>query len=270
MSKESKKIEGKKEVKYEPQIYPGADPVSERRRKIMDPKRRLIKLRDIPDDDIVKLLGDRPPGALYSSVHPPLDELMERYDPIKEIVVPTPGARYGDRIRLLQMSDSFWRPPMAPWLRARMYFNRFRGVDTVIFSGRELLEMRERDLEAATKLLAESEVFDPARTAFRGITVHGTALRLDEDGLMFDARRRYVYDKETKEVVYIKDQHAKILDEPIPVGRPLTEEELAQMDVTYRWDTYPFKSRTEILNITARIGTNRIYGGFKPDMINGR
>ncbi|NVM52182.1 MAG: coenzyme-B sulfoethylthiotransferase subunit gamma [Candidatus Helarchaeota archaeon] len=255
---------------YEPQIYPGAESVSERRRKIMDPDRRLLKLRDIPDDDVVTLLGHRTPGSLYSSVHPPLDELMEPYDPIKLLVEPSPGARAGDRMRFVQFVDSFWRPVVAPWLRARLYFNRFRGVDTVIYSGREILEMRERDVEAATRILIETELFNPARTALRGLTVHGHALRLDENGLMFDARRRYTYDKELKEVIYIKDMHARILDEPIPVGRPLTEKELMDMDITYRWDTRQYKSRTEILSVIARIAKFRINAGFKPDLMNGR
>lgn len=254
-------------IKYERQFYPGTEKVSERRRKIMDPKRRLVKLRDIPDDDIILLLGHRSPGALYTSVHPPLDEIMEHEDPIKDIVEPTAGARAGDRMRFVQFTDSFWRPPFVPWLRARAYFNRFRGVDTVIYSGRLLLEMRERDLEATTKILIETEVFDPARTALRGITVHGHALRLDSDGLMFDARRRYVYDKDIEEVVYQKNMNAEVLDVPVPVGRPMSDEELQNYDVTYRWDTVQYKSRTELLMIITRITKARILGGFKPDLV---
>ena len=261
--------EEKKKINYEQQFYPGTEKVSARRRKLMDPERRLVKLREIPDDDIVQLLGHRAPGSLYSSVHPPLDEIMEPYDPIRDMVKPTSGAQAGDRIRFVQFTDSFWSPVIAPWLRARMYFNRFRGVDTVIYSGRQILEMRERDLEAATRLLVETEVFDPARTALKGLTVHGHALRLDSDGLMFDARRRYIYDKNLKEVVYIKDMHAHMLDDPIPVGRPLTEQELNDMDVTYRWNLTPYKSRTELLLIITRATHFRIMGGFKPDLIKG-
>ena len=206
---------------------------------------------------------------LQDRLKSPLDEIMENYDPIKDLVTPTPGAQAGDRIRFVQFTDSFWSPVIAPWLRARMYFNRFRGVDTVIYSGREILEMRERDVEAATRMLIETEVFDPARTALKGLTVHGHALRLDSDGLMFDARRRYVYDKDLKEVVYVKDMHARMLDEPIPIGRPLTEEELNTMDVTYRWNLTPYKSRTELLLIITRATHFRILGGFKPDLIKG-
>ncbi|MHA1131208.1 MAG: coenzyme-B sulfoethylthiotransferase subunit gamma, partial [Candidatus Helarchaeota archaeon] len=56
-----------KKIKYEQQFYPGTEKVSERRRKIMDPERRLVKLREIPDDDVVQLLGHRAPGSLYTS-----------------------------------------------------------------------------------------------------------------------------------------------------------------------------------------------------------
>ncbi|HUY00881.1 MAG TPA: coenzyme-B sulfoethylthiotransferase subunit gamma [Candidatus Deferrimicrobium sp.] len=250
---------------FEKQFYPGMGNVSDRRRKILNPEKRLIKLRDLPDDAVVSLLGHRLPGSLYKSIHPPLDELIEEYDPVKNIIKPTPGARAGDRIRFVQFTDSFWRPPFAPWLRARFYFNRFRGVDTVIYSGREILELRERDLEAATKVLMETELFDPARTAIRGITVHGSSLRLDEDGLMFDARRRYILNKETKEVVYIKDMHAQILDKPVAVGRPFTEDELREFDVTYRWDTEMYKSRTEILLTINRIQKGRALAGWNPE-----
>ncbi|MHA1378969.1 MAG: coenzyme-B sulfoethylthiotransferase subunit gamma [Candidatus Helarchaeota archaeon] len=272
--KKIEKIEDKKKkievvkIEYEPQLYPGQGPVSERRRKILNKHKKLLKLRSIPDDDVVKILGHRLPGSLYRSIHPPLDELIQEYDPIKLIVKPTPGARAGDRIRFVQFTDSFWRPPMAPWLRARYYANRLRGIDTVIYSGREILEMRERDLEAATKTLIETELFDPARTALRGITVHGSSLRLDSQGLMFDARRRYMLDKDINEVVYIKDMHAKMLDKPIPVGRPFNEDELVEFDVTYRWDASMYKSRTEILTVINRIAKSRLLAGFKPDLVN--
>ncbi len=266
--KKAKKQRGKKgkKAKYKSQIYPGADKVSYRRRRACDKTKKLTKFRSIPDDNLVLLLGHRFKGESYVSVHPPLDELIEKYDPIKEIVQPTPGARAGDRIRFVQFTDSMHYPPMAPWLRPRMYFARFRGIDTMVYSGRQLLEMRERDLEATTKQLLESEVFDPARSAVRGITVHGHALRLDEDGLMFDARRRYKLDNETGEVVYTKNQHADVLDVPLSVGRPLTEREARGHDVTYRWDVASFKSRTEVMSVISRYSTARIIAGFNPDM----
>ncbi len=253
--------------KYEPQIYPGKDDVSERRKKLFDKHRRLTKYRDIPDDDITRILGHRSVGALYVSVHPPLEELIEPYDPIKKLVVPTPGARAGDRIRFAQFSDSFWHPSIAPYARVRLYFNRFRGIDVVSYASRCILEMRERDLEEATKPLLETEVFNPARSSLKGITVHGHSLRLDEDGLMFDARRRFIYDKDLGEVVYIKDQFGRVIDQPVTVGRPFSEEECRKLDVAYSWDTRQYKSRTEVLQIISRTAKMRVMGGFNPEMI---
>ena len=70
---------GTKKVKgWEPQFYPGYGFVAERRRKVVDRNRRLVKLRNIPDDDIVRLLGHRAPGGLYLSLHPPLDGEIRR------------------------------------------------------------------------------------------------------------------------------------------------------------------------------------------------
>lgn len=255
-----------KKVKYKRQFYPGPDRVSANRRRAMDPSKRLTKFRSIPDDSLVELLGHRFKGESYVSVHPPLDELIEKYDPIKEIVEPTPGARAGDRLRFVQFAESMYYPPMAPWLRSRVYLSRLRGTDTVVYSGRTLLEMRERDLEQAAKMFIESHTFDPGRVGIRGVTVHGHSLRLDEDGLMFDARRRYVLNKETGEVEYIKNQHAEVLDNPIPVGRPLTERELRAYDVTYRWDVAPYKSRSEILTVIGRAVASRVIMGFNPEM----
>jgi methyl-coenzyme M reductase gamma subunit len=255
-----------KKAKYKPQVYPGADKVSDRRRKATDPTKKLAKFRSIPDDNIVLLLGHRFKGESYVSVHPPLDELVEKYDPVKDIIEPTPGARAGDRIRYIQFADSIFYPPMAPWLRPRLYMSRLRGCDVMVYSGRQLLEQRERDIEGSAKWLMETEVYDPARDAIRGITVHGHSLRLDEDGLMFDARRRYKLNKDTGEVEYIKNMHAEVLDNPIPIGRPLTEREARGHDCTYRWDVAAYKSRTEILTVLARYSRGRITGGFNPEL----
>jgi methyl-coenzyme M reductase gamma subunit len=258
----------KKIKEWEPQFYPGYGYVADRRRKVVDRNRRLVKLRNIPDDDIVRLLGHRAPGGLYLSLHPPLDELMEAFDPIKELIVPTPGANSGDRMRFVQMVDSFWRPPIAPWLRSRMYFTRFRGVDTVVDAETTLLEMRERDVESATKLMIEMEVFDTARTALRSITPQGHSARLDEMDLMFDARRRYTLDFDSGHIVYMKNMHAETLDKPVPLGFSVPEEEIKSIDVTFRWDTSQYKSKSEVLMVLSRIGELRILGGFKPEMVN--
>lgn len=253
---------------YVPNVYPGKDEISERRRRLWDKNRSLLKYRNIAEDDITELLSHRSVRSAYVSVHPPLEEIIEPYDPIKHIVVPTAGARAGDRIRFIQFSDSFHKPPIAPFGRARLYLARFRGVDTVVYSGRELLEMRERDLEKATKTLLETEVFNPALDALKGITVHGHSLRLDEDGLMFDSRRRYIYDRETGQVVYIKDQMGNVLDNPIPLGPPMPEDEVKKLCITYSWDTQPYKARTELFEVMTRAAKLRVMGGFNPELIN--
>ena len=59
--------------------------------------------------------------------------------------------------------------------------------------------------------------------------------------------------------------HAHILDKPISVGRPFTEEELVDFDVTYRWDTEMYKSRTEILLTINRIQKGRVLAGWNPE-----
>ena len=258
----------KTKSEYVPNIYPGKDTVSARRKKLWDKSRPLLKYRSIAEDDITQLLSHRAVRSAYVSVHPPLEELIEPYDPIKHIVVPTPGTRAGDRIRFIQMSDSFHLPSIAPFGRQRLYFSRFRGIDTVVYSGREILEMRERDLEKATKMILETEVFNPGRSALKGITVHGHSLRLDENGLMFDARRRYIYDKDSGEVVYIKDQMGNVLDVPVPVGPPFSEEDCKKLCLTYSWDTQPYKARTELFEMMSRSTKMRVMAGFNPEMIN--
>lgn len=251
---------------------PGDDTVAKRRRDWLDAEYKLKKLREIDDDDIVRLLGHRKCRESCKSVHPPLDELKEPEDPIKDLVKPTSGAQAGDRIRYAQFTDSQHLAPVQPWMRLRIYASRpeFRGFDSVAFSGRTLFEQRERDLDKSARILMESEIFDPARVALRSITVHGFSLRLDENGLMFDARRRYVYDEETKNVVYLKNQRAVDLDNKIPVGVPLSEDILKEMTTAYRYDTVPHRDADELLKVLKRVGELRILGGFRPDLINGR
>lgn len=58
--------------------------------------------------------------------------------------------------------------PAQPYLRARSYLNRFRGIDTGTLSGRQVIEARERDIERISKYLLETEYFDTARTGIRG------------------------------------------------------------------------------------------------------
>ena len=51
---------------------------------------------------VVKILGHRAPGEEYKSVHPPLDEMDEPDDIVRELVTPIAGAKAGDRIRYIQ------------------------------------------------------------------------------------------------------------------------------------------------------------------------
>lgn len=60
-------------AKYKRQFYPGTTSPAKNRRRLMDPKVRLKKLRDVPMDDVVKLMGHRNPGEAYKSIHPPID-----------------------------------------------------------------------------------------------------------------------------------------------------------------------------------------------------
>lgn len=210
------------------QFYPGSTKIAENRRKFMNPDAELEKLREISDEDVVRILGHRAPGEEYPSVHPPLEELDEPEDPIKDIVEPTEGAKAGDRVRYVQFTDSVYFAPAQPYIRSRAYLWRYRGADAGTLSGRQIIEARERDVEKIAKELIETEFFDPARTGIRGKSVHGHSLRLDENGMMFDMLRRQVYDEETGRVKMVKNQIGDEFDEPIDLGEPLDEETLKE------------------------------------------
>ncbi|MHC1605607.1 MAG: coenzyme-B sulfoethylthiotransferase subunit gamma [Candidatus Methanofastidiosia archaeon] len=250
-------------MKYKAQFSPGTSQISENRKKYMNPSYKLEKLRSLSDEDIVLLLGHRAPGEDFKSVHPPLDEMGEPDCIIRELVEPTEGAKAGDRIRYVQFTDSVYFAPITPYQRSWAYMHRYRGVDCGTLSGRQIVEARERDVEKIAKELIETEVFDPARTGIRGRTVHGHAVRLDENGLMFDAMRRYVYDEETGEVKYIKNMVGEPIDSPVSVGKPLSEEELRKRTTMFRADGISVKEDQEILDIVNEIHWGRTFGGFK-------
>ena len=168
------------------QFYPGTSQVAQNRRNLCNPDYKLEKFREISDEDVVKILGHRAPGEEYPSVHPPLEEMDEPDDVIREMVEPVDGAKAGDRVRYIQFVDSMYFAPAQPYVRSRAYLCRYRGADAGTLSGRQIIEARERDLEKISKELLETEFFDPARTGIRGASVHGHSLRLDEDGVMFD------------------------------------------------------------------------------------
>ena len=246
------------------QIYPGTSQVAQNRRNFTNPEYELEKLREISDEDVVKILGHKAPGEEYKSVHPPLDEMDEPDDSVRELVKPIDGAKAGDRIRYIQFVDSMYFAPAQPFLRARSYLSRFRGIDTGTLSGRQVVEARERDLEKLSKFLLETEYFDTARTGIRGAGVHGHSLRLDENGLMFDMLRRQVFNKETGKVEMVKDQVGRELDEPVVLGEPLDEETLRAKTTIYRIDGEAYKDDVDAVKVCQRIHVSRSFGAFNP------
>lgn len=249
-------------MSYKAQYTPGDTVIAENRRKHLNPDHELRKIREISDENVVKLLGHRSPGESYKSVHPPLDEMEFEKDPIKDLVEPMPGAKDGVRIRYIQFTDSMYNAPAQPYDRARSYMRRYRGVDTGTLSGRQVVEMRESDLEKVSKELIETDLFDSAKTGLRGATVHGHSLRLDENGLMFDALQRYKFNEDTGTVVYVKEQVGIPLDEPIDVGKPLGDEELAKITTIYRKDNVGMREDEEAIAVTNNIHFARTKGGF--------
>ncbi|WP_334097793.1 coenzyme-B sulfoethylthiotransferase subunit gamma [Methanobacterium formicicum] len=247
------------------QYYPGTSKVAENRRRFCDPNVELEKLREISDEDIVKILGHRAPGEEYPSVHPPLEEMDEPDDAIREMVEPLDGAKAGDRVRYIQFTDSMYFAPAHPFLRSRAYLCRYRGADAGTLSGRQIIETRERDLEKVSKELLETEFFDPARTGFRGKTVHGHSLRLDEDGMMFDMLRRQVFNKSTGKVEGVKNQIGDELDEPVILGEPLDEATLKEKTTIYRKDGEAYRDDADAVEILHRIHVSRSKGGFCPE-----
>ncbi len=255
-------------MSYNAQYSPGETRIAENRRNHMNPDYELKKIREIADEDIVKILGHRNPGEGYKTVHPPLEEMDFDEDVMKELVEPIPGAKEGNRTRYVQFADSMYNAPAQPYDRARTYMWRFRGVDTGTLSGRQVIEIRELDLEKISKTLIETELFDPAKTGIRGATVHGHSLRLDENGLMFDALQRYVYNEQTNEISYIKDQVGRPLDEPVEMGEALNEEHLAKITTIYRSDNISMRDDKEALEVVETIHSSRTDGGFGLEVFN--
>ncbi|WP_220608026.1 coenzyme-B sulfoethylthiotransferase subunit gamma [Methanobrevibacter oralis] len=247
---------------YKAQFYPGNSIIAENRRKHMNPEHKFKKVRDVSDEGIVKILGHRNPGESYKTVHPPLAEMADDGDIIKHIVEASPGAKEGIRIRYIQFADSMYNAPAQPYDRARTYMWRYRGVDTGTLSGRQVIEIREQDLEKISKELIETDIFDPARSGMRGATVHGHSLRLDENGLMFDGLQRYMYDEKTGHVNYVKDQVGRPLDEKIDVGAPLDEDYLRKITTIYREDNVGLRQDREALEVIETIHTSRTEGGY--------
>ncbi len=248
------------------QYCPGTTTIAKNNRRISDPNGKIDKVREIPMDNVVLLLGHRKPGEAIPTVHPPLDEMGEPPCPIRELVEPTAGAKAGDRLNYVQISDAYHFSPGSPYPRARKYFSRYRGVDIGVLTSRVVIEMRERELEQLVKDELQSETFDAARTTLKGITTHGVAIRLDEDGLLFDALRRVKYDKSKGTVIYQKDQLGVPLDHPISIGRPASEENLKKRALQYHRANVRYSEEKELHQTIERMWQLAQIMGMNPDM----
>ncbi|MFA5394740.1 MAG: coenzyme-B sulfoethylthiotransferase subunit gamma [Methanogenium sp.] len=249
---------------YKPQYGPGTSIVAENRRRQMNPKIKLEKVRDVTDEDVVLILGHRAPGSAYPTAHPPLAEQQEPDCPIRKIVTPTEGAKAGDRVRYIQFVDSMYNGPSQPYQRTYTECYHFRGIDPGTLSGRQIVECRERDLEAYSKWLIETEMFDPALTSIRGATVHGHSLRLAEDGLMFDMLQRCVLGKDGI-VTYVKDQIGEPLDRAVKVGKPLDDAWVKKHSTIFHSLVgTSYRDDKEYIEYITRIHTLRTKYGFMP------
>ena len=235
----------------------------------MDPDYNLEKLRDIEEEDVVRLLALRAPGEEYKSIHPPLEEMEEPECAVREMVEPTEGAKAGDRIRCVQFTDSMQFAPITPRQRALSAYNRYRGVDIGVSSGGTILEARERDIEKIAKELIDSETFDTARTGLRGRTLDGHAVRLNANGMMFDALRRWAIDERTGDVKYVKNMMAGAMDKDVVLGTPLPEFELHKRTTMYGWNAgrggvWQEVDDPESMDVISEIHWKRTVGGFQP------
>jgi methyl-coenzyme M reductase gamma subunit len=246
---------------YTPQYYPGSTSVGVNRRKHMSGD--LEKLRDIPDADLVATMGHRAPGADYPSTHPPLAEMGEPDCPVRQLVEPTPGAAAGDRVRYSQFADSMYFAPSIPYWRSYWAAINCRGADPGTLSGRQIVEARERDCEAYTKILMDTEMFDPALAGMRGCTVHGHSLRLEESGMMFDMLARTELGADGN-VYQVKDQVGLPLDRKLNIGKPMSEAEAKKRTTIYRIDGVPFRG-DEAVTALHHMWELRSKWGFRPE-----
>lgn len=247
---------------YKPQYYPGNTSVAKNRRRYMANRAEINKLREISDEDLAAILGHRAPGYDYPSTHPPLAEIGEPNCSIREVVEPTPGTEAGDRVRYVQFADSMYNAPATPYWRSYHAAINFRGVDPGTLSGRQVNEMRERDLEEYAKKVSETEITDWGLSGMRGCTVHGHSLRLQEDGVMFDMldRRRL----ESGVIVMDKDQVGVPIDRKVNLGKPMSEAEAAKRTTIYRMDNVAFRSDKEVIEHTQRVWELRTRYGYQP------
>ena len=253
---------------YTPQFYPGSTSVGINRRKHMSGN--VEKLRDIPEADVVAVMGHRAPGADYSSTHPPLKEMGEPDCPIRQIVAPTAGAAAGDRVRYSQWTDSMYFAPSIPYFRSYWGAINCKGCDPGTLSGRQIIEARERDIEDYTKAQYDSEMTDVALCSMRGCTVHGRSLRLEENGMQFDMLARTELGSDGN-VYGVKDQVGIPLDKKVNLGKPMSEAEAKKRTTIFRFDGVPMGGKVgarqfdEAIEMTHHMWERRSKWGYRPE-----
>ena len=245
------------------QYYPGCSVIANNRRNHM--ANRVTIVREISDEDLTACLGHRAAGSDYPSTHPPLAEMGEPDCSVRKIVTPTPGAAAGDRIRFVQWADSMYNAPATPYWRSYHAAINHRGVDPGTFSGRQVVEARERDIEAIAKEQIETDMTCPGLAGLRGCTVHGNSLRLQEDGLMFDMldRRRLEGDF----IVQDKDQVGIPIDRKVNLGKAMSPAEAAKKTTIYRVQDNAFRDDKEVIEWTQKIWELRTVYGYQPKNI---
>ena len=98
-------------------------------------------------------------------------------------------------------------------------------------------------------------------------TIEIGAVRLDADGMMFDALRRWSVDERTKEVTYVKDMIGGAMDKEVVMGKPLPEADLLKRTCMYRnaqGGVWQEEDDPESMDVVAEIHWKRTVGGFQP------
>ena len=113
--------------------------VAEHTRTYTYPEYSLCRLGVIKERDVVKLLAYRVP------VHPTLEAKPEYAG--RDMIGAAEGAKVGDMIQYVQFADSMRVAPRTP----PYLYNRYKGIDTGVLTGRTITEARERAIEKIAK-----------------------------------------------------------------------------------------------------------------------
>ncbi|KAF5433310.1 methyl-coenzyme M reductase gamma subunit, partial [Candidatus Methanophagaceae archaeon] len=90
--------------------------------------------------------------------------------------------------------------------------------------------------------------------------------RLDKDGMMFDALRRWSRGADGT-VTYVKDMIGGAMDKEVVLGKPLSDAELLKKTTMYRnaqGGVWQEADDPESMDVTAQIHWKRTVGGFQP------